>query len=77
MSVVHQVLGSEVGWKCDRDRQPGEKVLQDIKERREQERRLREIQQQLELLGLSQEMTVSLKSHGKKTYAYIQIKTYI
>ncbi|XP_037550699.1 fibrous sheath-interacting protein 1 [Nematolebias whitei] len=52
-----QVLGSEIVWKCDRDRQPGEKVLQDIKERREQERRLREIQQQLELLGLSQEMT--------------------
>ncbi|XP_013867648.1 fibrous sheath-interacting protein 1 isoform X2 [Austrofundulus limnaeus] len=52
-----QGLGSDVGWKCDRDRQPGEKVLQDIKERREQERRLQEIQQQLEILGLSQEMT--------------------
>ncbi|KAM9341265.1 fibrous sheath-interacting protein 1 [Symphorus nematophorus] len=49
--------GSEVGWKCDGDPQPGEKVLQDIKERRRQERRLQEIQQQLEILGRGQEMT--------------------
>ncbi|XP_044231271.1 fibrous sheath-interacting protein 1 isoform X3 [Thunnus albacares] len=50
--------GSEViGWKCDGDPQPGEKVLQDIKERRGQERRLQEIQQQLEMLGQGQEMT--------------------
>ncbi|XP_051243103.1 fibrous sheath-interacting protein 1 isoform X8 [Dicentrarchus labrax] len=48
---------SEVGWKCDGDPQPGEKVLQDIKERRGQERRLQEIQQQLEILGQGQEMT--------------------
>ncbi|XP_047466388.1 fibrous sheath-interacting protein 1 isoform X2 [Mugil cephalus] len=49
--------GSEAGWKCDGDRQPGEKVLQDIKERRGQERRLQEIQQQLEILGQGQDMT--------------------
>ncbi|XP_017268995.1 fibrous sheath-interacting protein 1 [Kryptolebias marmoratus] len=54
---MSQGPGSEVGWKCDRDRQPGEKVLQDIKERREQETRLQKIQQQLEILGLGQEMT--------------------
>ncbi|KAM6912274.1 LOW QUALITY PROTEIN: fibrous sheath-interacting protein 1 [Xenentodon cancila] len=47
---------SQVGWKCDGERQPGEKVLQDIKERREQELRLQEIQQQLEILDCSQEM---------------------
>ncbi|XP_019204608.1 fibrous sheath-interacting protein 1 isoform X2 [Oreochromis niloticus] len=55
-------LGSEVSWKCDGDPQPGEKVLQDIKERRGQERRLQEIQRQLELLGQSQEMTCSLET---------------
>ncbi|XP_040917112.1 fibrous sheath-interacting protein 1 [Toxotes jaculatrix] len=54
---VPQGRGSEFGWKCDGDPQPGEKVLQDIKERRGQERRLQEIQQQLEILGQSQEMT--------------------
>ncbi|XP_070776919.1 fibrous sheath-interacting protein 1 [Enoplosus armatus] len=54
---MSQGHGSEVGWKCDGDRQPGEKVLQDIKERRGQERRLQEIQQQLEILGQVQEMT--------------------
>lgn len=46
---------------CDGDPQPGEKVLQDIRERRGQERRLQEIQEQLEILGQSQEMTVSSK----------------
>ncbi|XP_032356926.1 fibrous sheath-interacting protein 1 isoform X3 [Etheostoma spectabile] len=49
--------GSEVGWKCDGDPQPREQVPLDIKERRGQERRLREIQQQLEILGQDQEMT--------------------
>ncbi|KAM4540823.1 fibrous sheath-interacting protein 1 isoform 3-T3 [Fundulus diaphanus] len=49
--------GSKVVWKHDGDRQPGEKVLQDIKERRELERRLQQIQQQLEILGGGQEMT--------------------
>ncbi|KAM4723566.1 fibrous sheath-interacting protein 1 isoform 2-T2 [Anableps anableps] len=54
---VSQGFGSKVGWKPDEDQQPGEKVLQDIKERRELERRLQEIQQQLEILGSGQEMT--------------------
>ncbi|XP_036007086.1 fibrous sheath-interacting protein 1 isoform X1 [Fundulus heteroclitus] len=54
---VSQGPGSKVGWKHDGDRQPGEKVLQDIKERRELERRLQQIQQQLEILGGGQEMT--------------------
>ncbi|XP_031134304.1 fibrous sheath-interacting protein 1 isoform X2 [Sander lucioperca] len=54
---MSQGRGSEVGWKCDGDPQPGEQVLLDIKERRGQERRLREIQQQLEILGQGQEMT--------------------
>ncbi|XP_068577887.1 fibrous sheath-interacting protein 1 isoform X3 [Cebidichthys violaceus] len=49
--------GSEVGWMYYGDLQPGEKVLQDIKERRGQERRLQEIQQQLEILNQGQEMT--------------------
>ncbi|XP_026212383.1 fibrous sheath-interacting protein 1 isoform X2 [Anabas testudineus] len=49
--------GSNVAWKYDWDAQPGEKALQDIKERRGQERRLQEIQQQLEILGQGQEMT--------------------
>ncbi|XP_036927735.1 fibrous sheath-interacting protein 1 isoform X7 [Acanthopagrus latus] len=52
-----QAHGSNVGWKCDGDPQPGETVLQDTKERRGQERRLQEIQQQLEILGRGQEMT--------------------
>ncbi|XP_027130468.1 fibrous sheath-interacting protein 1 isoform X1 [Larimichthys crocea] len=55
--VLSQGHGSEVSWKCDGDPQPGEKVLQDIKERRELERRLQEIEQQLEILDQSQEMT--------------------
>ncbi|XP_037652502.1 fibrous sheath-interacting protein 1 isoform X6 [Sebastes umbrosus] len=55
-----QGRGSEVSWKWDGDPQPGEKVLQDIKERRGQERRLQEIQQQLETLGQGQEMTMKL-----------------
>ncbi|XP_041809991.1 fibrous sheath-interacting protein 1 [Chelmon rostratus] len=54
---LSQGRGSEVGWKCDGDPQPGERVLQDVKERRGQERRLREIEQQLEILGRGQEMT--------------------
>ncbi|XP_054470564.1 fibrous sheath-interacting protein 1 [Anoplopoma fimbria] len=54
---MSQGRGSEVGWKCYGDLQPGEKVLQDIKERRGQERRLQEIQQQLEILNQGQEMT--------------------
>ncbi|XP_053290897.1 fibrous sheath-interacting protein 1 isoform X1 [Pleuronectes platessa] len=54
---VAQGRGSEAGWKCDWDPQPGEKVLQDRKERRGLERQLQEIQQQLELLGQSPEMT--------------------
>nr|XP_040054881.1 fibrous sheath-interacting protein 1 isoform X1 [Gasterosteus aculeatus aculeatus] len=52
-----QGRGSEAGWKCYGDLQPGETVLQDIKERRGQERRLHEIQQQLEMLNQGQEMT--------------------
>ncbi|XP_068194162.1 fibrous sheath-interacting protein 1 [Antennarius striatus] len=47
---------SEVGWMCDDNQQPGEKVLQDIKTRRGMEQRLKEIQQQLESLSQSQEM---------------------
>ncbi|KAK9533554.1 hypothetical protein VZT92_008665 [Zoarces viviparus] len=54
---MRQGRGSEAGWKCYGDLQPGEKVLQDIKERRGQERRLQEIQQQLEILNQGQEMT--------------------
>ncbi|XP_032356925.1 fibrous sheath-interacting protein 1 isoform X2 [Etheostoma spectabile] len=55
--IMSQGRGSEVGWKCDGDPQPREQVPLDIKERRGQERRLREIQQQLEILGQDQEMT--------------------
>ncbi|XP_068436463.1 fibrous sheath-interacting protein 1 [Clinocottus analis] len=54
---MSQGRGSEVGWKRYGDPEPGEKVLQDIKERRGQERRLQEIQQQLEILSQGQEMT--------------------
>lgn len=79
MSVVYQAHGSNVGWKCDGDPQPGETVLQDTKERRGQERRLQEIQQQLEILGRGQEMTVSSKqlrsfTHNK-THAQIHAST--
>ncbi|KAM9842964.1 LOW QUALITY PROTEIN: fibrous sheath-interacting protein 1 [Aulostomus maculatus] len=52
-----QVHSSEVGWRYDGDPEPGEKVLQDMKERKVQERRLQEIQQQLENLNQSQGMT--------------------
>ncbi|XP_062326289.1 fibrous sheath-interacting protein 1 [Osmerus eperlanus] len=44
------------GWER-RGSRPGEKVLQDIRERRDQERRLEQIQQQLENLGQGQERT--------------------
>uniref|UniRef100_A0A3P9K6C7 Fibrous sheath-interacting protein 1 n=1 Tax=Oryzias latipes TaxID=8090 RepID=A0A3P9K6C7_ORYLA len=54
---MSQANSSKAGWKWDGDRQPGEKVLQDIKERREQKRRLLEIEQQLETLDRSQQMT--------------------
>lgn len=79
VSVVYQAHGSDVGWKCDGDPQPGETVLQDTKERRGQERRLQEIQQQLEILGRGQEMTVSSKqlrsfTHNK-THAQIHTST--
>lgn len=59
MSVVHQGRGAEASWKCDRGRQPAERVLQDIKAWTGLEQRLREIQQQLDVLDRSQEMTVS------------------
>ncbi|XP_074516392.1 fibrous sheath-interacting protein 1 isoform X6 [Sebastes fasciatus] len=62
-----QGRGSEVSWKWDEDPQPGEKVLQDIKERRGQERRLQEIQQQLETLDQGQEMTEPLQSYNQRS----------
>lgn len=61
MSVAHQDSGPEAGSSSDGDLQPGEKVLQDIKEWNGLERRLQEIQQQLESLSWSQELTVSSK----------------
>lgn len=70
MSVVYQGHGSNVAWKYDWDAQPGEKALQDIKERRGQERRLQEIQQQLEILGQGQEMTVSSKQLHSFTHTF-------
>ncbi|XP_034051499.1 fibrous sheath-interacting protein 1 [Thalassophryne amazonica] len=54
---LNMFQGIKVGWRCDGDTQPGEKVLQDIRERRGQERRLKEIQQQLEILGQVQDVT--------------------
>ncbi|KAM8913663.1 fibrous sheath-interacting protein 1 isoform 2-T3 [Spinachia spinachia] len=54
---MFQGRGSEAGWTRYGDPQPGETVLQDIKERRGQERRLQEIQQQLQMLNQGQEMT--------------------
>lgn len=59
MSVVYQEPASDIDLRHDGDPQPGEKVLQDIKERRTQEKQLLEIQRQLDLLGQDQEMTVS------------------
>lgn len=61
MSVAHQDSGAEAGSSSDGDLQPGEKVLQDIMEWKGLERRLQEIQQQLETLSWSQELTVSSK----------------
>ncbi|XP_041711132.1 fibrous sheath-interacting protein 1 isoform X2 [Coregonus clupeaformis] len=52
-----QAQDLEAGWDSEGDRLPGEKVLQDIREKRGQERRLQEIQLHLELLGQGQEMT--------------------
>ncbi|XP_057715633.1 fibrous sheath-interacting protein 1 [Corythoichthys intestinalis] len=53
---------SDIGPRHDVDPQPGEKVLQDIKERRTQELQLLEIQRQLDLLGQNQEMTSESES---------------
>lgn len=61
MSVAHQDSSAEADSSSDGDLQPGEKVLQDIKEWKGLERRLQEIQQQLETLSWSQELTVSSK----------------
>lgn len=62
MSVAHQDGGPEAGSSSDGDLQPGEeKVLQDIREWNGLERRLREIQEQLETMSWSQELTVSSK----------------
>ncbi|KAM3594959.1 uncharacterized protein V6R79_015954 [Siganus canaliculatus] len=55
--ALSQGCGSDVGSKCDGDLQPGEKLLQDVKEWREQQRRLHEIDRQLEILGSGQDMT--------------------
>lgn len=68
MSVVHQGRGAEASWKCDWGQQPAERVLQDIKAWRGLEQRLREIQQQLDVLDQSQEMTVSLEQLLWSTY---------
>ncbi|XP_029900772.1 fibrous sheath-interacting protein 1 [Myripristis murdjan] len=54
---MSQGYGSEASWELDGDPQPGEKVLQDVRERQEQERRLQEIEQQLETLDQGHEMT--------------------
>lgn len=61
VSVVYKGDASAVGWERDGNRQPGEEALQDVRTRKGLERRLQEIQQQLEILGRSQEMTVSSK----------------
>lgn len=61
MPVAHQDSRPEAGSSSDGDLQPGEKVLQDIKDWNGLERRLQEIQQQLETLSWSQELTVSSK----------------
>lgn len=61
VSVAHQDSGTEAGSSSDGDLQPGEKVLQDIREWNGLERRLQAIQQQLETLSWSQELTVSSK----------------
>nr|XP_057947037.1 fibrous sheath-interacting protein 1 isoform X2 [Doryrhamphus excisus]XP_057947038.1 fibrous sheath-interacting protein 1 isoform X2 [Doryrhamphus excisus]XP_057947039.1 fibrous sheath-interacting protein 1 isoform X2 [Doryrhamphus excisus] len=53
----NEACGSDVRTKRDGDVQPGDKVLQDIKERRTHEMQLQEIQRQLDLLGQDQEMT--------------------
>ncbi|XP_054653335.1 fibrous sheath-interacting protein 1 isoform X3 [Dunckerocampus dactyliophorus] len=56
-TLLNEECGSDIGPKRDCDAQPGEKVLQDIKERRTHEMQLQEIQRQLDLLGQDQEMT--------------------
>ena len=50
----------QASWES-RGSRPGDKVLQDSRESRDQERRLEQIQQQLENLGQGQERTVSSK----------------
>lgn len=61
MSIAQQDSSPEAGSSSDGELQPGEKALQDIKEWNRLERRLQEIQQQLETLSWSQELTVSSK----------------
>ncbi|XP_061699318.1 fibrous sheath-interacting protein 1 isoform X2 [Syngnathoides biaculeatus] len=59
-TFLNEDCASDTGPRRDGDPQPGEKVLQEIKERRMQEMQLLEIQRQLDLLGQDQEMTGGL-----------------
>ncbi|XP_077414744.1 fibrous sheath-interacting protein 1 isoform X2 [Vanacampus margaritifer] len=56
-TLLKEGRAADIDLSRDGDPQPGEKVLQDIKERRTQEKQLLEIQRQLDLLGQDQEMT--------------------
>ncbi|XP_061651181.1 fibrous sheath-interacting protein 1 isoform X2 [Phyllopteryx taeniolatus] len=56
-TFLNEDRASDIGPRHDGDPQPGEKVLQEIKERRMQEMQLLEIQRQLDLLEQDQEMT--------------------
>ncbi|XP_077477550.1 fibrous sheath-interacting protein 1 [Stigmatopora argus] len=56
-TALDEEPAQDIGPRRDGDPQPGEKVLQDIKERRTQEMQLLEIQRQLDLLDQDQEMT--------------------
>ncbi|XP_061699319.1 fibrous sheath-interacting protein 1 isoform X3 [Syngnathoides biaculeatus] len=61
-TFLNEDCASDTGPRRDGDPQPGEKVLQEIKERRMQEMQLLEIQRQLDLLGQDQEMTSEQES---------------
>ncbi|KAJ8399081.1 hypothetical protein AAFF_G00414600 [Aldrovandia affinis] len=58
--------GSRAGWESEGDRLPGEKVLQDMRATRDQEARLREIEQQLEQVQNSTRLSPEQKQENNK-----------
>ncbi|XP_019725741.1 fibrous sheath-interacting protein 1 [Hippocampus comes] len=70
-ALLKEERASDIDLRHDGDPQPGEKVLQDIKERRTQEKQLLEIQRQLDLLGQDQEMTSEPESLSEEQLLFL------